>query len=91
MTAPDNAAVGRRIAAWRVHAGVSQQKLAEHLGYAGRTSISMIEQGKAPLSLTDAYHVAGLFGIDVGTLLEGRPPDDTGRAGLAGHETETTT
>lgn len=76
MTAPDNAVVGRQLARWRTHAHVTQQQLAEHLGYRSRTSIAMIEAGEKPLALADAYRVAELLGIDVGTFLEERPPAD---------------
>ena len=61
---------GRRVAAARKRAGLSQQALAEKIG-AGRQSIARIESGKQTPSVTVALAIADAVGEPVETLFGG--------------------
>lgn len=61
-------ALGRNLRAHRERLGISQEKLAEQLGY-NRTYIGSIEQGKRNLSLRSVEHLAEQLGVGAMELL----------------------
>ena len=61
--------LGRNLRAYRERLGISQEKLAEQLGY-NRTYIGSIEQGKRNLSLRSVEHLAEQLGVEPRELLD---------------------
>lgn len=53
----------------RVKRGMSQEELAQHLGYTDRSSIAKIESGKVDLSQSKLEKLAQVFCVSVSSLL----------------------
>lgn len=66
--------VGERISKLRKIAEISQQKLAEMVGYETSTAISLIESGKRRVQLTELEKFAKALNTTAHFLLTGREP-----------------
>jgi len=62
---------GGRVKEARRSIGMSQDELAQKLGYESKSSISMIECGKQDLPLSKIYEVAEALGVSVSFLVDG--------------------
>src|SRR5688572_5361430 len=60
-TQPDDPAIGARIAKARDSAGLTQEQVAEHLGFARTTQVA-IEQGRRRVSAHELYVFAQVLG-----------------------------
>jgi transcriptional regulator with XRE-family HTH domain len=67
--------LGRHLRAYRLARGLSQEGLADLLGY-HRTYIGGLERGERNLTLKAVERIAALIGIDPLTLLEDPDPDE---------------
>jgi transcriptional regulator with XRE-family HTH domain len=68
---------GKRLRDARKQAGLSQEALADKVGFA-RTSITNIEKGRQHFTLHTAYELAIELGVDVSVLLPVRPGGPAG-------------
>ena len=64
----------QKIKEYRNEKGLSQEQVAKAIGVS-RPTYTAIENGKQKLDLEEAKKLAGLFGIDVDTLVSGNVPD----------------
>ena len=62
--------IGEKIKQFRMQAGMSQQELAEKLGYKSGTAISLIESGERGVDAADIKKFADALGV-TGSLLIG--------------------
>lgn len=60
--------IGAAIRQARIAAGMSQQALAEAVGYRGKSSIAHIEAGRKRLYAADLLKIARVLGIDLNAL-----------------------
>ena len=67
--------LGRHLRAYRAERALSQEGLADLLGY-HRTYIGGLERGERNLTLKAVERIAALIGIDPLTLLEEPDPDE---------------
>jgi transcriptional regulator with XRE-family HTH domain len=76
-------ALGKRVAALRVEAGMTQEALADKLDSA-KSVVSRIEHGAIVPSLNRLVEIADALGVDVGELFAGVkvPPDDAREAAI---------
>lgn len=65
--------LGESIRIRRIQLGLSQQELADALGYKTRSSISKLEKDQSALSHDKLVALANVLKTNAGTLLEGRP------------------
>ncbi len=72
-------AVGRRIQAARLAANITQECLAELIGIHWQT-ISGIERGRYPCSLTTFIRITQHLGVSADSLLDGVQPPDSRRS-----------
>ena len=64
--------IGQAIRQAREAAGLSQQQLAEAVGYRGKSSIAHIEAGRKRLYADDLLKIARALGIDLNALRDRR-------------------
>ena len=64
--------------------GMSQQALAQHLGYRDRSSIAKIEAGKVDLSQSKLEQLSRLFDVSVDTLMTTQDSSIAGRIPVLG-------
>ncbi len=64
----------QKIKEFRIKKGLSQEEVAKAIGVS-RPTYTAIEAGKQKLDLEEAKKLAGLFGIDVDSLLTGNVPN----------------
>lgn len=69
--------IGKRLRMCRRDADMTQEELAEKLGYTSRTSISRVEKGEAEMPLSKLARCADIFGVELSVLVygESREPD----------------
>ena len=65
-----NKILGKRLSEYRKRKNLSQQALADIVGYASFQSISNIEQGKQPIKKDMAIQFARIFGIEENYFLD---------------------
>jgi transcriptional regulator with XRE-family HTH domain len=80
-TGPHMKAAGRRIRAWRIKAGMSQQVLADRAGI-GQTTVSSFEIGAAGVSLEKLAALAEVFGCSLSDVFAEAAPKPTKYASL---------
>ena len=68
-------AIGRNVRACRLHAGMTQECLAEMVGIHWKT-LGYIERGKYPFAVTTFARLAKYLQVSSNRLLEGVPPPD---------------
>jgi transcriptional regulator with XRE-family HTH domain len=78
---PHMRAAGKRIKAWRIKAGMSQQVLADRAGVA-QTSVSSFETGYAGISLEKLAALAEVFGCSLSDVFAEATPKPTKHASL---------
>lgn len=69
--------LGNRIREARIAKGLSQDDLAQALGYKSRSSINKIEHGIYDFPLQKTMDIANLLGVDVADLFLGTEPPKT--------------
>jgi repressor LexA len=62
---------GELIRMYRTRRGMTQQELAEKVGYKHKTAISKIEMGEVDLPQSKIQQFADIFGIRPSVLIEG--------------------
>jgi transcriptional regulator with XRE-family HTH domain len=80
-TGPHMRAAGKRIRAWRIKAGMSQQVLADRAGI-GQTTVSSFEIGAAGVSLEKLAALAEVFGCSLSDVFAEATPKPTKYATL---------
>lgn len=65
---PIYVALGKRIAAFRQQAGLTQAEVAERMGWAHRTSVHNLERGIQRLMLHDVPALAKALKVPIGDL-----------------------
>ena len=63
--------IGERIRERRIELGLSQQELAEKMGYKTRAAISSVEKGKEDLTSARVRKYASALGVSVDYLIDG--------------------
>ena len=61
--------IGRNVKRLRKQAGLTQQELAEELGYSNSGPISQIELGKRPISKKSILKLADLLGVHIAEIM----------------------
>lgn len=74
--------VGQRLRALRLTAGMSQEKLGEHLGLTFQ-QVQKYEKGINRMGASRLYEIAGIFGVPIAALFDGLDPPGGGMAPLA--------
>lgn len=79
MIEPCYSQIGLAIRALRRSRGLSQQQLADHLGFARVSSISDLEHGRVRLHVHQLLRLAELFEVPATTLLFGASEELAGK------------
>lgn len=66
---------GKNVKYYRETAGLTQGELAEKIGYNHKSSLSLIENGKANVSTKEALAIAKALSVDVTDLLSTQDPE----------------
>lgn len=74
--------IGRRIRQARESIGMSQEELAQELGYNSSATISNYEGGGRKISIADLQKISNVLGLPLSHLLEEMPVPETGRIQL---------
>jgi Zn-dependent peptidase ImmA (M78 family)/transcriptional regulator with XRE-family HTH domain len=69
-------AIGARIREAREAVGLSQQAVAERLGYASAATVSYLEAGERRITVADLQALSGVLGVSLSYFLEALPAPD---------------
>jgi transcriptional regulator with XRE-family HTH domain len=72
--------LGRRLRYLRGQIGVTQQAIAESIGWSDHSYLSKLERGELLPRLTTLVKLANYFGVDVSTLLSDKSTLEQGKA-----------